>query len=85
MIEQARTELGRTGRQTVLFIDEVHRFSKTQQDALLAAVENRIVLLVGATTEIYTAFYTLSYTTLFRSQLSWKHVLHRFPLLFRIS
>ncbi|MCX0272270.1 replication-associated recombination protein A [Nocardia zapadnayensis] len=39
------------GEQTVLFIDEVHRFSKTQQDALLAAVENRIVLLVGATTE----------------------------------
>ncbi|MDX1877153.1 replication-associated recombination protein A [Mycolicibacterium sp. 141076] len=39
------------GRQTVLFIDEVHRFSKTQQDALLAAVENRVVLLVAATTE----------------------------------
>src|SRR3954453_17632193 len=39
------------GEQKVLFIDEVHRFSKTQQDALLAAVENRIVLLVAATTE----------------------------------
>ncbi|MEJ4112436.1 replication-associated recombination protein A [Corynebacterium kroppenstedtii] len=39
------------GTQTVLFIDEVHRFSKTQQDALLAAVENRTVLLVAATTE----------------------------------
>ncbi|EON34416.1 MULTISPECIES: replication-associated recombination protein A [Gordonia] len=39
------------GQQTVLFIDEVHRFSKTQQDALLDAVENRIVLLVAATTE----------------------------------
>lgn len=39
------------GRRTVLFIDEVHRFSKTQQDALLAAVENRTVLLVAATTE----------------------------------
>ena len=39
------------GTRTVLFIDEVHRFSKTQQDALLAAVENRIVLLVAATTE----------------------------------
>lgn len=36
---------------TVLFIDEVHRFSKTQQDALLAAVENRTILLVAATTE----------------------------------
>src|ERR1700687_1660311 len=39
------------GEQTVLFIDEVHRFSKTQQDALLSAVENRIVLLVAASTE----------------------------------
>src|ERR1700727_2537409 len=39
------------GEQTVLFIDEVHRFSKTQQDALVAAVENRVVLLVAATTE----------------------------------
>jgi putative ATPase len=39
------------GEQTVLFIDEVHRFSKTQQDALLFAVENRVVLLVAATTE----------------------------------
>ncbi|MFS0899262.1 replication-associated recombination protein A [Mycolicibacterium litorale] len=50
VIEDARRGiLG--GHQTVLFIDEVHRFSKTQQDALLAAVENRIVLLVAATTE----------------------------------
>src|SRR3954463_4947776 len=39
------------GEQTVLFIDEVHRFSKTQQDALLAAVENRVVLLVAGTAE----------------------------------
>src|SRR3954471_8306614 len=39
------------GEETVLFIDEVHRFSKTQQDALLSAVENRVVLLVAATTE----------------------------------
>lgn len=50
VIESARTALIR-GQQTVLFIDEVHRFSKTQQDALLAAVENRVVLLVAATTE----------------------------------
>jgi putative ATPase len=50
VIDKARTALLR-GAQTVLFIDEVHRFSKTQQDALLAAVENRIVLLVAATTE----------------------------------
>lgn len=50
VIDQARRELI-AGRSTVLFIDEVHRFSKTQQDALLAAVENRTVLLVAATTE----------------------------------
>jgi putative ATPase len=50
VLEGARVALIR-GKQTVLFIDEVHRFSKTQQDALLAAVENRIVLLVAATTE----------------------------------
>ncbi|TDC35325.1 replication-associated recombination protein A [Kribbella albertanoniae] len=41
----------RRDRQTVLFIDEVHRFSKTQQDALLGAVEDRLILLVAATTE----------------------------------
>lgn len=40
-----------SGRQTVLFIDEVHRFSKTQQDALLPAVETGLVILVAATTE----------------------------------
>ncbi|MGD9621929.1 MAG: replication-associated recombination protein A [Mycolicibacterium sp.] len=50
VIETARQAAIRGG-QTVLFIDEVHRFSKTQQDALLAAVENRVVLLVAATTE----------------------------------
>jgi len=50
VIDTARNALLR-GEQTVLFIDEVHRFSKTQQDALLSAVENRVVLLVAATTE----------------------------------
>jgi putative ATPase len=50
-IDEARRELGMSGRQTVLFIDEVHRFSKTQQDALLPAVENRLVTLIAATTE----------------------------------
>ena len=50
VIDVARRRLI-AGQQTVLFIDEVHRFSKTQQDALLDAVENRIVLLVAATTE----------------------------------
>ncbi|WP_214365928.1 replication-associated recombination protein A [Pseudonocardia sp. H11422] len=51
VIEDARHRLDRHGRPTVLFIDEVHRFSKTQQDALLGAVEDRLVLLVAATTE----------------------------------
>ncbi len=50
-IDAARTELGLTGAQTVLFIDEVHRFNKAQQDALLPAVENRWVSFIGATTE----------------------------------
>ncbi|WP_148223397.1 replication-associated recombination protein A [Segniliparus rotundus] len=50
VIEDSRMRLA-AGRRTVLFIDEVHRFSKTQQDALLAAVEHQIVLLVAATTE----------------------------------
>jgi putative ATPase len=51
VLEEARRQLGMSGRQTVLFIDEVHRFSKTQQDALLPAVENRLVTLIAATTE----------------------------------
>ncbi len=50
VLDQARNEL-RGGRQTVLFVDEVHRFSKTQQDVLLPAVENRLVTLIAATTE----------------------------------
>jgi putative ATPase len=50
-VDGARRELGMTGKQTVLFVDEVHRFSKTQQDALLPAVENRWVSFIGATTE----------------------------------
>jgi putative ATPase len=51
VVEEAKRALGETGAQTVLFIDEVHRFSKTQQDALLPSVENRWVTLVAATTE----------------------------------
>ncbi len=50
-IDAARRDLGLTGTQTVLFIDEVHRFNKAQQDALLPAVENRWVSFIGATTE----------------------------------
>ncbi|MGW8486745.1 replication-associated recombination protein A [Streptomyces sp. NPDC055886] len=51
VMNDARRRQDRQGRQTVLFIDEVHRFSRTQQDALLGAVEDRLVLLVAATTE----------------------------------
>jgi putative ATPase len=51
VIDDARRRRDRLGQQSVLFIDEVHRFSKTQQDALLGAVEDRLVLLVAATTE----------------------------------
>jgi putative ATPase len=50
-IEQARHDLAYSGLQTVLFLDEIHRFSKTQQDSLLAAVEARTITLVAATTE----------------------------------
>ncbi|MPZ94947.1 MAG: AAA family ATPase [Propionibacteriales bacterium] len=50
-IDEARRSLGRGGPETVLFVDEVHRFSKAQQDALLPGVENRWVTLVAATTE----------------------------------
>ncbi|MFC6238340.1 replication-associated recombination protein A [Longivirga aurantiaca] len=51
VVDRARDALGMQGQGTVLFVDEVHRFSKTQQDALLPAVENGWVTLVAATTE----------------------------------
>lgn len=50
-IAGARDLLAASGTKTTLFIDEIHRFSKNQQDALLPAVENRWVVLIGATTE----------------------------------
>jgi putative ATPase len=50
VVERARERL-RTGRRTVLFIDEIHRFNKSQQDAVLPHVENATVTLLGATTE----------------------------------
>ena len=50
-IDTARHQLATTGEETVLFVDEVHRFSKAQQDALLPGVENRWVTLIAATTE----------------------------------
>ncbi len=51
VIEGAVRDLGLYGRATVLFLDEIHRFSKAQQDALLPAVENRTIIFVAATTE----------------------------------
>jgi putative ATPase len=51
VIDAARRDLATGGRGTVLFVDEVHRFTKAQQDALLPGVENRWVTLVAATTE----------------------------------
>jgi putative ATPase len=50
-IAEAKDRLAHQGRRTVLFLDEIHRFNKAQQDALLPAVENGWVILVGATTE----------------------------------
>jgi putative ATPase len=51
VIESAKQQSGMYGRDTVLFLDEIHRFSKAQQDSLLPAVENRWVTLIAATTE----------------------------------
>ncbi|MFF1835810.1 replication-associated recombination protein A [Streptomyces sp. NPDC058231] len=51
VIEGARRATGGYGKETVLFLDEIHRFSKAQQDSLLPAVENRWVTLIAATTE----------------------------------
>jgi putative ATPase len=51
VLTAARRDLGAVGRDTVLFLDEVHRFSKAQQDSLLHGVEDRVITLVAATTE----------------------------------
>jgi putative ATPase len=66
-IDQAKRDLGMSGRQTVLFVDEVHRFNKAQQDALLPAVENRWVSFIGATTE--NPFFSIISPLLSRSLL----------------
>ncbi|MBQ7265812.1 MAG: replication-associated recombination protein A [Firmicutes bacterium] len=50
-IEKAKENLGGYGKKTILFIDEIHRFNKTQQDTLLPHVEDGTVILIGATTE----------------------------------
>src|SRR5439155_21036862 len=51
VIDVARRRLADNGRGTILFLDEVHRFNKAQQDALLPAVESGVLTLIGATTE----------------------------------
>ncbi len=76
--EQARSRLAQNGVSTVLLLDEVHRFSKSQQDALLPSVEDGILTLVGATTE--NPFFEvngplLSRSTLFRLEPLDRHAL----------
>lgn len=51
VVKRAEEQLGYTGKRTMLFIDEIHRFNKAQQDAFLPHVERGIVVLIGATTE----------------------------------
>lgn len=51
VLQRARERLGTQGQRTILFLDEIHRFNKAQQDALLPAVEEGLVTLIGATTE----------------------------------
>ena len=74
VIDRARRDLVAGGRGTVLFVDEVHRFSKTQQDALLPGVENRWVTLVAATTE--NPFFSIVSPLLSRSLLLTLEPLH---------
>lgn len=50
-VEEARTQRGMTGKKTIIFIDEIHRFNKAQQDALLPYTEDGTLVLIGATTE----------------------------------
>lgn len=70
-LDRAKERLGMNGQRTVLFIDEVHRFNKSQQDLLLPATESGLVVLIGATTE--NPFFEvnpalMSRTSLFRLQ-----------------
>jgi len=66
-IEEARQRLGEQGQGTILFIDEVHRFNKSQQDALLPSVEDGLIVLIGATTE--NPFFSVNSPLLSRSTL----------------
>lgn len=67
VLEEAREELKNGGRRTLLFIDEIHRFNKAQQDALLPDVEEGIVILVGATTA--NPFFAVNSALVSRSQI----------------
>jgi putative ATPase len=51
VLARARERLGANGKRTILFLDEIHRFNKAQQDALLPGVEEGVITLIGATTE----------------------------------
>ncbi|HEY7948907.1 MAG TPA: replication-associated recombination protein A [Acidimicrobiales bacterium] len=66
-VEEARRRLGEQGQGTILFIDEVHRFNKAQQDALLPSVEEGLIVLIGATTE--NPFFSVNSPLLSRSTL----------------
>src|SRR5262249_44201516 len=67
VLARARQRLGATGRRTILFLDEIHRFNKAQQDALLPGVEEGLVTLIGATTE--NPYFELNSALLSRTQL----------------
>src|SRR3954469_9752678 len=67
VVERARDRLGQHGRGTILFLDEVHRFNRTQQDALLPHVEDGLLVLIGATTE--NPYFSLTGPLLSRSTL----------------
>jgi putative ATPase len=66
-IQRARDRLGGNGQRTILFLDEIHRFNKAQQDALLPAVEEGLLTLIGATTE--NPYYEVNSALLSRLQL----------------
>ncbi len=67
VIARARERLGQHGQRTILFLDEIHRFNRGQQDALLPAVEARLITLIGATTE--NPYFQVNSALLSRCQL----------------
>jgi putative ATPase len=67
ILEEARTELEQTGMRTILFVDELHRFNRAQQDVLLPDVEEGVVILIGATTQ--NPFFAINSPLLSRSQI----------------